>query len=44
MAFWICFAVLITTGLFGFYQVIDQGVTITYMREQGDHTNDGNSY
>ena len=33
MAFWICFVVLITTGLFGFYQVIDQGVTITYMRE-----------
>ncbi len=33
LAFWICFVVLISTGLFGFYQVVDQGVTITYMRE-----------
>lgn len=33
LAFWICFVVFITTGLFGFYQVVDQGVTMTYMRE-----------
>ena len=33
MAFWICFIILIATGVFGFYQIIDQGVKITYMRE-----------
>lgn len=33
LAFWICFIVLITIALLGFYQVVDQGVTITYMRE-----------
>ena len=33
LAFWICFASLLVIGLFGFYQIIDQAVTITYMRE-----------
>lgn len=31
--FWICFVILILTNLFWFYQVIDQGVTITYMQK-----------
>ena len=33
IAFWICLIVLIATGLFGLYSIIDQGVTITYMKE-----------
>ncbi len=33
LAFWICFILLITTGVFGFYQILDQGVTITYMKD-----------
>ena len=31
--FWICFVILILTNLFWFYQVIDQRVTITYVKE-----------
>jgi len=33
LAFWISLIALIATNLFWFYQVIDQGVTITYMEE-----------
>lgn len=33
IAFWICFLFLITTGVFGFYQILDQGVTLTYMKD-----------
>ena len=33
LAFWICFIFLITTGVFGFFQILDQGVTITYMKD-----------
>lgn len=32
-AFWICFALLIATLVFGFYSILDQGVTITYQRD-----------
>ena len=40
LAFWICFVVLIAIGLFGFYQIVDQGVTITYMKEGYTDTED----
>lgn len=40
LAFWICFVVLIATGLFGFYRIVDQGVTITYMKEGYTATED----
>lgn len=33
ISFWVCFILLIATGLFGFYSIIDQGVTISYMKE-----------
>ena len=33
IAFWICFLLLITTGIFGFYQILDQGVSMTYMKD-----------
>lgn len=33
ISFWVCFILLVATGLFGFYSIIDQGVTITYMKE-----------
>ncbi len=33
LAFWICFFLLIATSIFGFYQILDQGVTATYMKE-----------
>lgn len=33
IAFWICLLLLITTGILGLYSIIDQGVTITYMKE-----------
>jgi hypothetical protein len=32
-AFWICFTLLVATGLIGIYSVVDQAVTLTYMRE-----------
>jgi hypothetical protein len=33
IAFWICFLLLLATAAFGFYSIIDQGMTITYERE-----------
>ncbi len=33
IAFWICLFALVITGLFGLYGIIDQGVTLTYMKE-----------
>ena len=33
IAFWICLIAFLMTGLFGLYSIIDQGVTITYMKE-----------
>ena len=33
IAFWICLVLLLLTGGIGFFNVIDQAVTITYMRD-----------
>ena len=33
IAFWICLFLLAFVTVFGLYSVLDQGVTITYMRE-----------
>ena len=33
VAFWICFILLLTVSAFGVYSIIDQGVTITYMKD-----------
>lgn len=33
MAFWICFVLLLSVSVFGAYSIIDQGVTITYMKD-----------
>lgn len=33
VAFWISFALLLSVSAFGLYSIIDQGVTITYMKE-----------
>jgi len=33
IAFWVCLLLLIITGATGLYSIIDQGVTITYMRD-----------
>lgn len=33
IAFWICFILLIGSVLLGVYSIVDQGVTITYMKE-----------
>ena len=33
IAFWITLALLVFVTLFGFYSIIDQGVTITHMRD-----------
>lgn len=38
LAFWLCFALLIGTGMFGFYEIVDQGVTLTYLRESYNGT------
>lgn len=38
LAFWICFVMLILTGGFGFYNILDQGVTITYMKQGYENT------
>ena len=40
IAFWICFVLLLATAGFGFYSVIDQGVTLTYMRDGYNDTDD----
>lgn len=33
IAFWICTLLLVVTATIGFYSVIDQAVTLTYMKE-----------
>lgn len=33
IAFWSCFALLVTVTLFSLYSIIDQGVTLTYQKE-----------
>jgi hypothetical protein len=33
IGFWICFLLLIVTAGIGFYSVVDQAVTLTYMKE-----------
>lgn len=33
IAFWVCFVLLIATGLAGLYSIIDQGVSLTYMKD-----------
>ena len=33
IAFWFCLLLFIITGVIGLYSIIDQGVTITYMRD-----------
>jgi hypothetical protein len=33
VAFWICFILLLSISVFGIYSIIDQAVTITYMKE-----------
>jgi biopolymer transport protein ExbB/TolQ len=33
IAFWICLILLIVTSSIGFYSVVDQAVTLTYMKE-----------
>ena len=33
MAFWICLLFLLVTAGIGFYSVVDQAVTLTYMKE-----------
>ena len=38
IGFWICLALLISVTLFGLYSIIDQGVTLTYLRESYDDT------
>ena len=38
VAFWICFSLLIGVCGFSMYTVLDQGVTITYMREGYEDT------
>jgi len=44
IAFWICFILLLFTSGFGLYSILDQGVTITYMKQGYENTeNDLNS-
>ncbi len=38
IGFWICLTLLIGVTLFGLYSIIDQGVTLTYLRESCDDT------
>jgi len=33
IAFWICLLLFVITSILGLYSVIDQGVTLTYMKE-----------
>ncbi len=33
IAFWICLTLLLLTGISGIYTVLDQGVTLTHLRE-----------
>lgn len=44
LAFWICLIILLLISGFSIYSIIDQGVTITYMRDGYENTeNDLNS-
>lgn len=44
LGFWICLIILLFVSGFAFYSIIDQGVTITYMRDGYENTeNDLNS-
>ena len=38
IAFWICLTLLLLTGIVGTYAVVDQGVTLTYLRESHQDT------
>jgi hypothetical protein len=38
LAFWICLILLLLVSAFSLYSVIDQGVTITYMRDSYEDT------
>ena len=38
LAFWICFVSLLFSVGFGFYNILDQGVTITYMKQGYENT------
>ena len=38
IGFWICLTLLIGVTLFGLYSIIDQGVSLTYLRESYDDT------
>jgi hypothetical protein len=38
IAFWICLTLLIGGTLFGLFSIVDQGVTLTYLRESCDDT------
>lgn len=40
IAFWLCFVLLLATAGFGFYSILDQGVTITYMKDSFDDTDE----
>jgi hypothetical protein len=33
IAFWLCLLLLVVTASIGFYSVVDQAVTLTYMKE-----------
>ncbi len=38
LAFWICLIVLVVVTVFSFYSIVDQAVTITYMRDGYSNT------
>lgn len=40
IGFWLCFVLLLTSLALGFYSIIDQGVTLTYLRQSYDETED----
>ncbi len=44
IAFWICFVFLLLVAGFGAYSILDQGVALTYMKDEySDTENDLNS-
>lgn len=38
IAFWTCFVLLLFTAGFGFYAILDQGVSLTYLRDDYSRT------
>jgi hypothetical protein len=38
LGFWICLLLLVGVSLVGAYSILDQGVTLTYLRESCDDT------